>query len=673
MADLLRRHWQALFFEIEPDSRLTELRYLLPLLSLHLLGLLTIVRLTHQPLWLLLPAGLLLLRWKKFYFLPESLAPMGLAYGVLLARLGVALVARLMGLSGVPEPFGTWLDLNLFTAISGCWALLLQTQAGGAFSPGQLIALLTVLWADVTYLTLRARGVTAVDPYGYVQMAIDIVEHGTPAHTFPLARRVAEWGLPLYPTVPLGYTFPDPLTGQTGTPWPPGHSVLLALGYWLGGEPGVYLVTPLLGLLALGMIWFMVLEVVQGWSDPRQRFLVAGLAVFILATSYQQIERLSVAMSDASSQLFTMLTIYFALRGLRARTVWPATLAGVCLGVAFAMRYTQVLVAFSALFLIIIAWRRLPLSLAGFSAGAWLLALPVLWYHQQIFGGPFTTGSYELGHFSLAHIPLIVRRMVSGVLADNEFLFLAPWILWGAGRLWFVSWRSSVALWLLLSITVLFYLPYHLFNLRHLLPIFPILALWAGLGVADMLGRLQRWGGACVPYTHVKIGPVAGVTLAVLLFWGRTHQTLILAVSPDQFGTYGYLTAEERAAFDTIGTITAPHQSIIAASTHGGAVNLYTGQTVVRPSDWSRREWLEFIELALADGAQIYLLLDGEVMEYPFEAARNRYQLFQVAILPMTYFFADGTGEKRSVKLYMVSDKETPIAHGRGIKNPNTD
>ena len=94
-----------------------------------------------------------------------------------------------------------------------------------------------------------------------------------------------------------------------------------------------------------------------------------AIAIFVLATSYEQVDRLSVPMADIPAQLFTVLTVYFALRATRGQTsevsqtsevfqpkipdrpVLFAGLTGVCLGAAFAMRYTQVLLGLSILFL----------------------------------------------------------------------------------------------------------------------------------------------------------------------------------------------------------------------------------------------------------------------------------------------------------------------------------
>ncbi len=679
------------------------LRYVIVLGAVHLLGLLAIVRLSHQPLWLVLILVLLIqplaisLRLKKAYPLPESLAPFFFAYAVLILRLLIAVVARILGLTSgslvVPQPWGGVLNLNVITGLCAVWALMTQagptTEAFGRRTQrvcilGLALVVLTLVWAAVVYLTVRTHGVTGSDPYAYVQMAVDIARHGTAFHMFPLAPRVADWGLPVWPLVPLGYTPPDPGTGVAATVWPPGYSALLAVGYEMGGEAALYILTPLLGLAALVALCWLCLEVLHTWRNSW-RLLATGFAIFVLATSYEQVDRLSVPMADIPAQLFTILTMYFALRATRGQTsqvsqtsevfrpeipdrpVLFAALTGVCLGAAFAMRYTQVLLGLSILFLWALFFyqgrtrskRTIVLSVASFAATAWVMAIPVLWYHKLAFGGPFRVGgTAELALFGWEHIPRTLIATVRSTLIPKEFLYLAPFTIWGAIQVWRRARIAAIALLAWLVVIVSFHLPYPALRLRDLLSVLPVLAIWTGVGVADVLSRVSRVQHIGRPAWRKGVQIlVLGLIIAAL--WGRSQVVLWLPVHAKDFNTFGYLRAEQRAAFDTLAELTSKEGGIVAASLNGGAVTLYANRDIARPAYWSEDEWLDFVARVLGTGREVYLLVDGVEMQEPLEAVRSHYQLRQVSSLPMSYFYPGGNSENRDVLLYEVVEATT--------------
>ncbi len=675
-------HWSALAIDLHLKDWPLPLRYVITLCAFHLLGLLAIVRLTHQPLWLVLIPVLLIqplaISWrlKQAYPLPESLAPFFFAYGVLVLRLLIAVVAHIQGLTSgsslvVPQPWGGVLNLNVITGLCGVWALMAQvgptTEAFGRRVQrvrilGSTLVVLTLAWAAVTYLTIRTHGVTGSDPYAYVQMAVDIARHGTALHIFPLAPHVAGWGLPVWPVVPVGYIPPDPGTGVAATVWPPGYPAWLAVSYGVGGESALYILTPLLGLAALAALWWLCLEVLHTWRNDW-RTLAAGIAIFVLATSYEQVDRLSVPMADIPAQLFTILTVTFALRAARRLTVLFAGLAGVCLGVAFAIRYTQVLLGISVLFLWALffycqgrtrPWRTMVLSVTVFAVAAWLIAFPVLGYHQVAFGGPLRVGgTAELELFGWEHVPRTLVATLRSLLIPKEFLFLAPLTLWGAIQLWRRARMAAIALLAWLVVIVALHLPYPALRLRDLLSVLPVLAIWTGVGVAHVLSRVQRisrpaWGKS----VHAGVRVIV-LGLVIAAFWGRSQVVLWLPVHAKDFHTFGYLRAEQRAAFDTLAGLT-PAEGIVAASLNGGAVTLYANRDIVRPAYWSSDEWLDFVAHALDDDRGVYLLLDGVEMREPFEAVRSHYQLNPVSSLRIPFFYPGGNSENRDVPLYEV-------------------
>ena len=675
---LLARHWRALSLRLQLHDPPLAARLSWALLLLHLVGLLAIVRLTHRPAWLALVAVLglqpLLVAWKRREWqpCPECLAPLGLAYAVLVLRLMVAVVARLQGLTSgplsVPEPWGSVLDLNLATAVAGLWALQAQVgltaQVFGYRVWGQALAaclaLPALVWSLVTYPALATRGVTGSDPYAYVQMALDLAQRGLPVHTFELVPRLFEWQLPVWPALPVGYTVLDLSSGLAATVWPPGYSAWLALAWLLAGEAGLYLLTPVLALVALGATAWFCLEVLRGWGSGW-RYLATAVALLLLATSRQQIEWLAVPMADIPAQLCSTLAVASALRAAHGRPGRMAFLAGVCLGWAFAIRYTQALLVLAVILGLVFAARRQPTPLRAWlvaglwcAAGASLGVVPVLVYHSLVFGGPLRVGSGELSLFDWQHIPSSALAVVQDLLRTNEFAFVLPFMLWGAVRTWRLAPRAMGLLLVWLVSIVLFHLPYAALRTRDLLSVLPILALWTGVGVADVLTRTrqlqERWRG----WAWI------GVCLLVIgLLWARTRFTFQL--NANNFTTFGYLRAEQRAAFDMLALRTPP-EAVVAASLNSGAIGLYAGRMSVRPAYWSEAEWLAFAERIQAAGYPLYLLEDGVEMQQPLRALESRYPLTAIAELALPYFERTGSTRGLPVRLYALAPAAQPGA-----------
>ena len=667
---LVKRHWQALSLSLQLHDPPLSARLTWGLCLVHLVGLIAVARLTHQPLWLGLVGVLglqpLVIAWKRRAWLarPEALAPLGLAYLVLGLRVALALAARLQGLTSgplsVPEPWGSYLDLNLATAVAGLWAL--QAQAGltvqvfGYRAWGQVlaacIALPALAWSLVSYPALATRGVTGSDPYAYVQMALDLVRRGLPVHVFELVPRLFEWQLPVWPAVPVGYTVLELHSGLAATVWPPGYAAWLALAWLLAGEAGLYLLTPLLALVALAALAWLGHEVLREWG-AGWRYLATGVALFLLATSRQQIEWLAVPMADVPAQLFSLLALASVLRAERGPLKRMAFLAGVCLGWAFAIRYTQALLVISLAWGLVFAARRQPRPGRAWLIAAWwcavgasLSVLPVLAYHTLVFGGPFTVGSGELSLFDWQHMPQTGLALVRDLLRTNEFAFVLPFLVWGALRSWRLSPRATGLVLVWLVSIVLFHLPYAALRTRDLLSVLPILALWTGVGVADILARTRPFG------VHGRGWAWIGASLLVIgLLWARTRYTFQL--NAGNFTTFGYLRSEQRAAFDTLARRTPP-EAVVTASLNSGAIQLYAGRLSVRPAYWTMDEWLTFAERAQAAGYRLYVLEDGVEMQPPRRALEARYPLTALADLPLPYFDREGSTRALPVFLYEI-------------------
>lgn len=670
---LIQQHFRAMLLQSSLMTRSLPKIVTGGLGGLYLIGLLGVVELSQRPIWLI--AGLLFglqplviyVKQRRIHnaFI-ESLAPLSIVYLMAGVRVLLAVSERLQHHTTdsltVPEPWGQRLDLNVAMLICGVWVLLAQLPlTAQAFGKSQkwlwqaaaiMLFAVSVLWAGRVYLTIRAHGATASDPFAYIQMAVDFGDHQTPRHTFDLTPFAASHDLPLGPLAHVGYLSPDPKTGKSATVWPVGYSVLMGLGYMVGGESVLYLFTPLMGVLTLWVTALFCNEILRRWPVEK-RWLVAGVAAIVLATSFQQTERLVVPMADIPAQVFTVLAFVLAFRALRGRTVLFAALAGICLGIAFAVRYTQVLIGPALLLLFVLDYwetrsrRKLLESVLWFGGMAALTALPVLWYHNTAFGGPFEVGSKELGLFHIRYVPDTAEAMLRALLTGREFYYLSPFLLWGVVRLWISFRRETVILLVWGVIITIFHLFYAALRLRDLLPQFPILVLIAGVGIIDMLYQAARVS------KYQTFGRVAVAFGIIMLFWLRTDAAIRLAITPS-FNTFGLLTAEQRDVLDKLEANTPP-DAIVAVSLNSGPVSLYAHRETVRPYEWSEAEWLKFVRVALESGYPVYLLRDGYEMEPPLELTQSRYDATLIGTFFLPYFYPGAGSINQQVELYRIT------------------
>jgi hypothetical protein len=216
-------------------------------------------------------------------------------------------------------------------------------------------------------------------------------------------------------------------------------------------------------------------------------------------------------------------------------------------------------------------------------------------------------------------------------------------------QLWRSARPAAVALLAWLIVIGLFHLNYAALRIRDLLSVFPVLSLWAGLGMADALSQIGRLGR---PNWRRGVRVLA-LGLMIVLLYARARVTLWLPTYAQDFNTFGYLRAEQRAAFDRLASLT-PSEAIVAASLNSGSITLYSERDIVRPAYWSSDEWLGFVARALNDGRRVYLLVDGVEMHSSMQVVQSRYHLTQVSLLPVPYFYPTGNSQNQSVPLYEV-------------------
>lgn len=696
-ADLWERLREAVAFRFDPARQPLPWGLSLALLALHLPGLMLTFELLGRPLHyaipiialLLLPQVLLWPRLHRPAFYVEALTPLLLAYIVLALHLGGLVLWRVLDRSGaglrLPPPWATILDpgpyllLGLVAALA--YDLYMLMVAWGRDRSllrygGTALLIVGLGWAAWITFSARTHGVTGSDPYAYVQMAVDLAERGSPFHIFPLAQTVQALGLSVKPALPLGYRPPFDAAGHSATVWPPGHSVLLALAYRFLGEPGLYLATPALGLLSLAATWALAQAVFATHPLARRQF-IGGLAVFLLATSFEHISRTVVPLADISAQLFTTLTLILALevyrRGHRSaanrRTYLVAILLGLSFGLAYAVRYTQLLLAPSLLLALLNGGGKRAISalkpMLLVIAAALLVALPDLWYHQVAFGSPFRTGSEELERFALANVVPVTLRVGAEALAAREFLFFAPFIALGLWALWREDRRLLVILLIGPLAVLLFHLPYGYLRLRDLLSLFPMATILAGAGLVEVIEVLSQGNGRRP--TGNGRGPSAPRSTSIAgLAPSRTALFLIAVALPvarlalawpatQDFYTFGTLLPPQRAALGRLATLTPP-QAVIGCSLNAGAVELYARRAAFRPAAWTPEELRRFVQAMRAAGHPVYLLDDGIELQAPRQVLAETYDLTPLAALPLPYFFSGGGSENRDVILYEVME-----------------
>jgi hypothetical protein len=672
-------------------------------LALHTFGLLVLASFNRWPWWsafaflgfALLPHVLWLRKYPQTPNLqlpsPISLSPLLITYIVIAIRISIGLLNYLIvGHYAVPEPFSTIFNPTLavlvtlgYAAVIGYGLLVIEQRRdemwfvnAGAFT----LITLTFAWSLYTALTLRTHGASGSDPYAYTQMGVDLATRGTVFHHFPLVRLTYELNIPTEPVVHLGYKLPQDISRTSTTVWAPGYALFTGLAFLMGGETSVYVLAPLLAVLSLLVLgWLAKRLEIGAWrlrvvnlQSPIPNLSVAALALFLTATSYQQVEWQLVPMADIGSQLFSLLALALALKpspsykklGLFAL---PAA-AGVCIGIAFGIRYTQVLIAPAvALALADDEWRRSLKRIAICALFASVAAAPTLAYHAIAFGSPFLTGSDELKHFSLALLPATARYIFTELLWYREFGLLAPFILIGSVALWRHHRKTAWVLAAYVLPVFGFHLLYSYLRQRDLLSLFPIFYLLAAVGIVHLITGLiesvkvrkgENDTHLLTPSPPLPLSSSPHLLIPVLLLTSalvlqRSIETLILPITKG-YDSFGYLVREQRASFARIAELTPPN-AVIASSLNSGALDLHSQRLAFRPSGWRGDQLLKFVRALHAENTPVYVLDDGKELADSLRTLRTQFQLEEIAQLDLPYYFPNSGGsENRRVPLYRV-------------------
>ncbi|MBN1935597.1 MAG: glycosyltransferase family 39 protein [Anaerolineae bacterium] len=631
-------------------------------LALHLLGLGWLWHSAGQPVWWALPSLLLLLGLpllaRPRRIRAETLKPLLMSYA---ASLICALLRELLKIDveayqgfRLPDPLSPWLNAPVMITVGVLYTVWIQLKYVSAplprrwqaVLPPTIILLLTVVWFGSTVLIHRTHGVTASDPYCYVQMAVDLAETGSPLHAFPLAGLASELGLPTWPAVHIGYH--PPTDGiRSPTMWPFGWPLLMVPFYWLGGLDALYWAAPLMALLALAATWALVNELLRA-QERAIRWMVAALTCFLVATSPEGAERMLVPMADAAAQLFTVLMLWLLLRADRDKPVLYGALAGFCCGWAYLIRHPQLPLGTITLALMVRSRHSLKARLGllvAFGTMALLVAIPDLVYHQTTFGSWLNSESTEWFLLSPAHIPQsLVSLLEQGLFRREEIGFLLPFLLLGGVWLWRHKRRPFMLLGTGTVAVLLFHLCYEALRPRDLIALLPVLYLCAASGFVLALRHLakqQRWSAALL-------------TLCCLtLLVARSFRSLELPWKTETI-TFGYLSGEQRAALQTLREST-PANAVIGSMLNGGAIELYAQRQAIHPSPWTTEQVLHWIHSLSEQNRPFYQLDDGEESAVLMERLAGQVRLTPICTLNMPYFAYGGGNLPRPAVLYHLS------------------
>jgi len=563
-----------------------------------------------------------------------------------------------------PDLLSPWFDVSALVVAGVGYALWIQVRLLLSERPSiqqtkvwvTVLALALGSWFTAAVVIHRTHGVTASDPYSYVQMAIDLAETGSPLHSFPLANLARDLGLPTWPTVHIGY-HPPFFGDRSPTMWPIGWPLLMAPLYWVGGLDALYWAAPLAGMLALFVTWLTVNEALRTAPEPV-RWIVATLTCILVATSPEGSERLLVPMSDAAAQLFTMLVFWLVLRARRRKPGLHSFLAGLSLGMAYLIRHPQLPLALSVVVAALLpaskeenlTKRGRLLMLVTFGLGAVIPAIPDLLYHKLVYGGWLHSESTEWFLLSVRNIgPALASILRYGLLRREEVGFIAPLAVWGGIYLWRRHRPAMSILAAGLAAVLLFHLFYEALRPRDLIAILPVFYFCAACGLVVAWRWMQAQNRAL---------PALLMVCCALFLAARTHRTLAIPWRNDVV-TFGHVSASQRDALSRLHKIT-PQDAVMGSMLNSGAIELYTGRQAVHPAPWTDQELAVFVDGLRDEGRSFYVLDDGEEMAVVLARVRARYEVSEVTTLDLAYFSLGGGSLPRQAVLYQVGSRIAP-------------
>ena len=467
-------------------------------------------------------------------------------------------------------------------ALTWLWATLEQ---GAALSAAVLAVL--VVAAGVHWGAFVAGG---SDSYCYLNQA-ELFARGAVHDYEPLAAD-RTWPGNVWSFVPAGHMplgAPVPVLAPI---CPSGYPLIMAAARSVGGRNAMFWITPLMGGVAVWLM-FTLGRMLGGGA--------AGLLASVLAAvSPTFLYQLFQPMNDVTAAALWLAASVAALRA-HASGTRGAIVAGLLTAAALVVRPNLVPLAAMAALAVVLPgperpWRQRWMAAATFAAAAALGPIVVLLLQNAIYGSPFKSGYGDLDRlFSAAHVAPNVQRYVRWVLETQTPLILAslaaPFLLRSRdGR--------RQALWLLAfaAATLACYLPYVVFDAwwytRFLLPgLLPLLVLSA-CTIASAMLRLPAV--LRFPVAVICIGAFATVQLQT----AAERDAFRLRELEWRFRSAGEFAATlpANAAFITL------HQS--------GSIRFYAGRSTLGWADIDKGRLDDAVQFVRRHGRKPYLLFE---------------------------------------------------------------
>ena len=450
-----------------------------------------------------------------------------------------------------------------------------------------------------------ATGVGGSDSSGYANTARDLLGGRIGARLaaldqLELPERFA-WAF-----IPLGYE-EGPRPRTMAPLYPSGFPLHLAFAALVAGwEAGPFIVSPIFGLLAAILMYFLGREL--SLSRP---LAFAGAAIFAACPVFlfQAVQ----PMSDIVAAAWSVAAVLFALRSRRS-DVWAAA-AGAAYGIAVLVRPTCALLLLPLV--CALAWRLRTAVL--FAAGGAPFALFLGLWNRAAYGSPFRTGYTDIlpGTLSFAHFGSRFRNYGGWIVRQLSPIAPLGWLasafcrsLRPRDRVLLLSWFGSFFLF------YCFWGPADdWFFTRYLLPGIPALILGFLVSLRDLLRALPakeagRPGGR-LPYGRIAawaaLFTVAAFELRMDLRHPRPYHAAI------EHGTFPEVC---RALAAKAGSAKA----LVVSRDFSGALRFYTDLTPLRWDALSAEDFALVRVKAAEKGYRVF----AAVMPYEVEDARPR-------------------------------------------------
>jgi len=482
--------------------------------------------------------------------------------------------------------------------------------------------------------------VGGADSYGYVSEA-QLWTTGR----LVVADRLATLAPLLGPAVaPLGYRLAR-TAGAIVPIYPPGLPLAMAFALKIGGPEAVFYIGPLLGGLAVWLIYVLASRSFDPWTATIACVLFAASPLFLFHTLQ--------AMSDVPVTAWWCAAWVLAIRP----GAWAPFGAGLAAAAAILTRPNIVVLA-SVIALVAAGPRPRLRRLTLFAAPVATACLLIAVLNRVLYGSPLESGYGSLGYlFQQERISQNLQRYFGWLVELHTpgilLAFVAPLIRRRSQDstsrpLLPLSWPMLMFSGVLLSC----YLPYFVFDnwtfLRFLLPAIPLLFILASLVIVRAIERLPV---ACRTVCLVAI------CVGGCLWYGFKVASL---------GVFGSERAEDR--YKAVGEYVRrvlPPNAVVLTVIQSGSIRWYGHLTTLRWDLVADERLDEAIGVLAAHGYEPYILLE-DYEESSFREHFVRANIFgRIDWAPAIEYLGLG-----HVRLYAIADRARHLAGERILTHP---